>query len=107
MADDRRRLPLDIAELLHDALCDCLDNGTGFTFRSADGQKAADALLPLLDRVAADAAAEALMTAFREDRTTVAHLGPVERLSCFLVKAEDLVARAAELRAPARTDEEN
>jgi len=61
-----------------------------------------DALLPVAARLRAEAAAEALDAAFREDKTTVAKLGPVERLTCYLVKAEDLVARAAALRAEAQ-----
>ena len=59
----------------------------------------ADALLPVVQRIADERAAEALEQAMREDRTTVEKLHPVERLTCFLVKGEDLLARAASLRA--------
>jgi hypothetical protein len=52
-----------------------------------------------LVRVTKRAAADELDRAIRENRTTVAKLGPMERLTCFLVKAEDLVCRAAELRS--------
>jgi len=61
MADDRRQLRDELIALLHGALCAGCGAGTGFVFASADGDKAADALLPLIDRVAAEAAAEALI----------------------------------------------
>jgi hypothetical protein len=68
-----------------------------------------DALMPIIatevearvQAAAGQRAAEELYAAVREDRTTVAKLGPVERLTCFLVKAEDLFARAAALASPA------
>ncbi len=62
----------------------------------------ADALLPTVERIADERAAEALEQAMREDRTTVEKLHPVERLTCFLVKGEDLLTRAASLRAASR-----
>ena len=60
-----------------------------------------DAMLPIVERREAEAAARALEAAYVEDRTTVAKLSPIERLTCFLVKSEDLVTRAADLRAQA------
>lgn len=56
------------------------------------------------ERIANERAAEALEQAMREDRTTVSKLSPVEQLTCFLVKGEDLLARAASLRAASRED---
>lgn len=64
----------------------------------------ADTLLPLIARFEREAAAKALEQAILIDRTTVAKLSPVERLTCYLVRVEDLVTRAADLRAAALTD---
>jgi len=91
----------------HDCGCDgpcCMD--VEWWDGRTNGEVVADALLPLVDRLCAEAAADALEAAIREDRTTVAKLSPVESLTCFLVKAEDLVARAAALRAAHPTTSE-
>lgn len=59
----------------------------------------ADALLPVVDRIASARAAAALRAA-AEDRTTVLKLTPVESLTCFIVKLEDLFHRADALDPP-------
>jgi hypothetical protein len=80
--------------------CDCLD---------AHRRRQADALMPTIAaeveaRVQAAAnqrAAEELHRAYIEDGTTVAKLSPVERLTCRIVKVEDLLPRIAALASPA------
>ena len=79
-------------EQLATALADCLVTGCNVVERL-------NHLEPVVERLCAEAAAEALETALREDRTTVAKLSKIEQLTCLLVKGEDLVTRAAALRA--------
>lgn len=79
-----------VDELAHCVLC----GWVGDSDKQQSSVHYADALAPLLATIRAESAAEALGAAIREDRTTVAKLSPVERLTCFLVKAEDLVIRA-------------
>lgn len=66
-------------------------------------ERVVSALLPLVERYADQRAADALDRANHEDGTTVAKLSPIERLTCRLVKCEDLVIRAATLRAQETT----
>jgi hypothetical protein len=53
-----------LADVLHNALCDCRNRGTGFILREADARKAVDALAPTVARLIADARAEALSGRF-------------------------------------------
>lgn len=100
MADDRRQqLADDVAAVLaeHRVRTYPTDDG-GVRLSVTPHAEVAALLLPLLDRVAADAAAEALISAGNQWRYLTHDSAPVVRF---------LRDRAAELRAPARTDEEN
>lgn len=124
MADDRRQqLADDVAAVLaqHRVRTYPTDDG-GVRLSVTPHAEVAALLLPLLDRVAADAAAEALSdaadymhdwgaNAARYKATvgidTVENATATARELAWGRAARNLQARAAELRAPARTDEEN
>jgi len=61
-----------------------------------DAEFVADRILPTVRGIADQRAAQALRAA-ADDRTTVSKLTPVESLTCFVVKLEDLFHRAAAL----------
>lgn len=106
MADDRRQQLADevVASLPHEDWCHWDLDCCGCTCEDTRAAIARN-LLPLLDRVAADAAAEALEEFAKSLNTSEAQI-EIALMGAHFVQQE-LRARAAELRAPARTDEEN
>lgn len=104
MADDRRQqLADDVAEHIWGVLA----AASGVTTDpNVLAHAAAQNLLPLLDRVAADAAAEALEQA-ADEATDAWVTWRYNTDGEWAMTQSTLHARAAELRAPARTDEEN